>query len=320
MSKMSLANVVRGKQPKPVRVVLYGADGVGKSTFGANAPSPIFLCSEDGTNHLDVARFPAPKSWGDVIEALTVLTNESHEYKTLVVDTLDWLEPLCWAQVCVAGGKHSIEDFGFGKGYVMALDLWRQFLARLDHLSKTRNMHIILLAHAQVKRVERPDHDAYDRYLLKLHDKTAALIREWADAVLFSQHEVIVSGADKRTGAKAKGKSTGNRVVHTEWCAAFDAKNRFDLPEILPLDWDEFFDSVKNATPIPLEKLRDDALEMIGQLPEAEREKATKVLNEWAGQDRQRIVQLTGKIKTKIEIGGQQSPPPSQPVAVDATA
>ncbi len=307
MSKMSLSNVKRGKQTKPLRVVLYGADGVGKSTFAANAPSPIFLCSEDGTASLDVARMAAPSSWADVLEAIRVLTDEQHDFRTLVIDTLDWLEPHCWAQVCAYGGKQSIEDFGFGKGYTAALDLWRQLLARLDHLSRTKNMHIVFLAHAHVKRVERPDHEPYDRYLLKLHEKTAALIREWVDAVLFAQHEVLVQGADKKTGTKAKGKSTGNRVVRTQWTAAYDAKNRFDLPEVLPLDWSSFDEAVKAATPIDIDKVRADIEESIPLLPDAKQAKARDVMRDWAGNDPAKLAQLLNKIQSQVGIAGPNS-------------
>lgn len=315
MSRMSIASIVRGKQKKPIRVVLYGADGVGKSTFGSNAPNSVFLCSEEGTAHLDVARFPAPKSWGDVLEILRVLADEPHDFKTLVIDTLDWLEPHCWSQVCAAGGKQNIEDFGFGKGYVMALDVWRQFLARLDNLSKTRGMNIIMLAHAQVKRVERPDHDPFDRYLLKLHEKTAALIREWADAVLFSQHEVLMQAGSKKDGIKAKGKSTGNRIVRTEWTAAYDAKNRFDLPPVLPLDWQAFEEAVNNAIPVDIEKLRAELEEAISALPENEAARARTAATDWAGTDHRRLAQLLNKVRAKSAISDGPTSRPSVPDA-----
>lgn len=301
MGKMNLSNVVRGKQKSPLRVVLYGADGVGKSSFGANAPNSIFLCAEDGTNHLDVARFPSPQSWADVIEAVETLITDEHDFRTLVIDTLDWLEPLCWAKVCYDGGKRSVEDFGFGKGYIMALDVWRSFLARLDALVRVRKMNIVMLAHAQVKRVERPDHEPFDRYLLKLHDKTAALIREWADAVLFSQHELQVQAGSKKEGTKAKGRATGNRVMRTEWSAAYDAKNRFELPPVMPLDWAAFEEAATNST-VDISALRVELDEAISALPQAEQPKARTAASEWAGSDPRRLHQLLNKVRSKLAI------------------
>jgi len=133
--RMTLTNVSKGKIAKPVRVLLFGVEGVGKTTFASKAPRPIFLGPEDGSSELDVERFPEPHSWPEILEAVDTLTAESHEYQTLVVDTLDWIEPFCWAQVCTKpddkGILHDqIEDFGFGKGYNKALDEWRVFLSR----------------------------------------------------------------------------------------------------------------------------------------------------------------------------------------------
>ena len=81
-SRMTLAAVKKGRIKQPLRVIVYGQEGVGKSTFAACAPSPIFLCAESGTNHLDIARFPAPEQWSDVFDAVDLLTRQEHDYKT----------------------------------------------------------------------------------------------------------------------------------------------------------------------------------------------------------------------------------------------
>lgn len=295
-TRMTLSNVIRGKQEKPLRVIVYGVEGVGKSTFAAQAPSPIFLCSEDGTAQLDIERFPTPRSWADVLEALRVLTYEDHDYKTLVIDTLDWLEPLCWAQVCAASGKHSIEDFGYGKGYVMAIELWRQFLSRLEVLERTRKVNIIMVAHATVRRVDDPYVGPFDRYRMKLHEKSSDLLREWVDAVLFARHEVV---ATEKKG-RPRGVSSGARLIHTQWTAAFDAKNRFDLPEILPLAWDEFERAARAHAPASADKLRRELMELIPSLPD--RERAETVLREWAGNNPARLAQLLDKVRAKVAL------------------
>lgn len=306
--RMTLGNVTRGKQARPIRALLHGVEGVGKSTFAANAPAPIFLCSEDGTSQLDVARFPTPRFWDEIGQGIHALTQEDHGFKTLVVDTLDWLEPLIWEHVCRAGGKSNIEDFGFGKGYVMAVDTWRSFLARLDNLVRTRKMNVILLAHSTVRKVDDPQTGAYDRYTLKVHEKSAAVLREWCDALLFARHEVVTV---ERKG-KIRGVSSGARVIHTQWTAAYDAKNRYSLPETMPLDWEEFEAAVRSATPADAIKLRDEIVGLLDSLHPVEKAKAEKALREWAGEDAGRLAQLLDKVRAKVAIAGGTEPDAAQ--------
>ena len=294
--RMTLTNVTRGRQPKPFRVLVYGVEGVGKTTFAAGSPEPVFLCAEEGTSHIDIARFPAPQSWADALEAIRVLTHDEHDFKTLVIDTLDWFEPLCWAHVCAMGGKANIEDFGYGKGYVMALEHWRQFLARLDVLARVRGMNVVLVAHAAIKRVDDPYTGAFDRYRMKLHERAGDLMREWVDAVLFARYEVFT--VEKK--GKMRGVSSGARVLHTRWTAAYDAKNRFDLPETLPLDWEEFEAAARAGEPADAELLRREIVELLPRLPD--RAKAEKALEEWAGENPARLAQLLDKVRSKIAL------------------
>jgi hypothetical protein len=293
---MSLANITRGKQDRPLRVILYGVEGVGKSTFASQAPSPIFLCSEDGTSQLDVARFPSPHSWNEVLEAIRVLTHEDHPYKTLVIDTLDWLEPLCWQFVCQQHGKQSIEDFSYGKGYMLAMEQWRLLIGRMENLSRTRRLHTVMVAHAAVKRVDDPQTGPFDRYRMKLHEKSADVLREWVDAILFARHEVKTI---ERNG-KSRGMSSGVRLLHTTWTAAYDAKNRFDLPETLPLSWEEFDIAVRSHVPADAGKLRAELSELIPRLDDPQ--KAEKALREWAGDSPARLAQLLDKVRGKLAL------------------
>lgn len=249
--RMALSSVLKGKQIRPIRVLLYGTEGVGKSTWASQTPSPIFLAAEDGISNLDVARFPEPRTWMEVLEAIQSLVIESHELKTLVLDTLDWLEPLCWAHVCQQADKSSIEDFGFGKGYVAALDQWRILLAALDGLRTSRGMHVIMLGHSAIKPFQNPEGAAFDRYELKLHKGAAGLLKEWADAVLFASYETFT--VKDKDGPKAKGVANGARIVRTERRAAFDAKNRQGLPFQMPLSWEDFWQAAqKGQDPVQL--------------------------------------------------------------------
>lgn len=301
-SRMTLANVVRGKQAKPIRVLVFGTHGVGKSTFAADAPSPIFLCSEDGTAQLDVARLPTPRSWADVLEAIRVLTAEEHEFRTLVFDTVDWLEPLCWAAACAAAGKAAIEDFGFGKGYVAALDLWRGLIARLEQLERTRKMNIVLLAHAHVKKHDDPFAGAFDRYRMKLHEKAGDLLAEWVDALLFARHEVVAT--KKGNDQKARGVSSGARILHTTYCAAFDAKNRFGLPEEMPLSWPEFEAAVRAAVPASAPALLAELDELLSRLP-ADRAAKARAIADAAKGDAAKLAQLVDRVRGQVLIAGE---------------
>lgn len=297
-SRMTLANVTKGKQERPLRVIVYGVEGVGKSSFAAAAPSPVFLCSEDGTSQLDVARFPAPRTWNEALEAVKVLTHDDHPFKTLVVDTLDWLEPLCWQHVCQTHGKTNIEEFGFGKGYVLAVEQWRLLLGRLDILLRTRKMHVVLVAHSTVRRVDDPQTGAFDRYRMKVHDKSADVLREWVDAILFARHEVRTV---ERNG-KARGVSSGMRLMHTTWTAAYDAKNRFDLPETLPLSWEEFEGACKVHTPADPAKLRGELAELIPRLDGDTKAKAEEYLDKNGG-DAAKLAQLLDRVRSKVALG-----------------
>jgi len=297
-SRMTLANVVRGKQERPHRVVLYGVEGIGKSTFAADMPSPIFLGAEDGTAQLDVVRFPSPTCWEDVVEAIRVLGTEEHPYQTVVIDTLDWLEPLVWSKVCADAKVTSIEDVGggYGKGYTAALDTWRLLLAMLDRLRERKAMHVVLLAHSHIKSFKNPEGHDFDRYELKLNLKAAGLVKEWADAVLFANFETFAA-EDKRT-KRAKGVSTGARVIYTTRTAAYDAKNRHNLPEELPLSWADF-EAACRGSDDRAAKLEQDVEQKIADLggPDAERARAS--LGRAKG-DAGKLAQLDAWLNTKL--------------------
>lgn len=299
--RMSLAAVRKGRiTDHPMRVLLYGPEGIGKSTFAAGSPSPIFLCPEDGTAQLDVARLPEPQTWGDVMEAVHILTTQEHGYKTLVVDTLDWIEPLCWSYVCVKMGIQSIEDAGYGKGYTAALDEWRKLIAALDGMRAKRGVHVILLAHSYVKTYKNPEGDDFDRYMLKLHDKTGGLLKEWSDAVLFSAYQTFVEKKNKNDRT-AKAFASGARVVHTERRAAWDAKNRYGLPESIPLGWDEYVAAVDNADPTKRSaKLREEIAVVTAALNDDDL--AKKVAAEVAknGDDAGRLAEVLNRLTARL--------------------
>lgn len=251
------------------RIVLVGPEGIGKSTFAAAAPRPIFLGSEDGTAELEVVRWPDPiMSLEHIHEALDALEREDHPFESVVLDTLDWAEPLVWDKVNRDAGKRSIEDHGYGRGYVAAVDEWRHLLVRFDTLRAAKRMHIILLGHTHIRTFKNPEGDDFDRYTMKLHEKGAGLVREWCDALLFANYETYVAKGEQTK--RAKGVSTGARVIYTERRAAFDAKNRYSLPEKLPLDWQEFWDAVRARRPAPPSEIRARIAELLAELAQVD--------------------------------------------------
>lgn len=240
------------RRAAPVRLLVHGAGGVGKSTLGAAAPDALFMCAEDGLNNIDArAVDPAPETWSDALMALDWVGMQPPG--TFVVDSLDWLEPLVWRHVCEVAKKPDIESFGYGKGYIAALDQWRVFLGRLRHLHEC-GWRIILIAHSVRKMLRNPQGDDFEAWQIKLHEKAAGLIKEWVDVVAFAEHEVVI---DESSG-RAKGKSTGRRVLRTIPNAAYDAKTRYQMPRALPLDWDAFDRAVKAGSQSPLVRLRTE--------------------------------------------------------------
>ena len=254
---MNLGALVKGRQQPATRIILYGPEGVGKSTFAAGAPGAIFIGTEGGTSQLDVTRFPAPEAWGDVLEAVRVLTNETHDFKTLVIDTLDWAEPLLWEFICRRDIMKSIEDYGYGKGYQVALDEWRIFLAAIETMRRAKpSMHVIMLAHSWVKSFKNPAGPDYDRFEMKLNAKAAGLLKEWSDAVLFAMYETSTAKDEKK---RIRGvDNAGARIVYTERRAAYDAKNRYSLPGKMPLGWSDFMAAVEAHQPADPAALTDE--------------------------------------------------------------
>ena len=238
---ISLNQLVRTAHPKPPIMTVYGVHGIGKSTFAAQAPSPVFIQTEDGLGTLACAHFPLAATFEDVIGGLAALYTEPHEFKTCVIDSVDWLEALIWAKACRDHGWASIEDAGYGKGYVAALNLWRQYIEGLNALRDHKGMTIVQLAHTDIKRFDSPEHDPYDRYTIKLHARAAALVQEHSDIVLFANYRISTVKADVGFNKKvSRAVGSGERVIHTTERPAFLAKNRYGLPDTLPLDWTAF--------------------------------------------------------------------------------
>ena len=193
-----LANIQRGRAPMPPRIMLYGVEGIGKSTFAAEAPKPIFVQTEDGLAQIDCDKFPLAATFEEVQQAAAELQAQAHDYQTVVIDSLDWLERLVWDAVCKEYGVKSIEkaDGGYARGYTHALTFWREIIDHLNALRNARGMVVLLIAHSKVERFEDPEFSPYDRYSPRLHKHAAALISEWCDAVLFATRKIRTQTED----------------------------------------------------------------------------------------------------------------------------
>ena len=252
-----LSTVASGQRLMPPKVVLYGVGGIGKTTFAASAPNPVFMFTEDGQGSLDVARFepggsPTFRRWEDIIAAVGELLTTEHDFKTLVLDSVDFAESLLWKYTAAKHGAESIEDkavLGYGKGYVYAAEELRHLLEGLDALRREKGMAIILIAHSEIKRFESPDAESYDRYQVALQKRSAALIHDWSDCLLFAQWKGYVV-KDEEKGGKERRRATGRgeRIMFTEERPAYWAKNRYSLPHELPLSWPAFIEAMTATT------------------------------------------------------------------------
>jgi hypothetical protein len=226
---------------------VYGTEGIGKSTFAAGAPKPVFVPTEDGLDQIDSAKFPLATTYDEVVAALKELRTQEHDFETVVIDSADWLERLIWDRVCQESGVKSIEkaDGGYGKGYTHALVYWREVVEQLNHLRSERGMVVLLIAHARVERFEDPESSAYDRYTPRLHRLAGALVCEWVDAVLFATRRVRTQTEDAgfnrtRTTAHAIGRDGGERILRCTGGPACVAKNRYGIQGDVPLSWAAF--------------------------------------------------------------------------------
>lgn len=241
---INLSAIKRNTDLLPPRIMLYGPHGLGKTTFGASAPNPVFILTEDGLGKLEADHFPLATKYTDVVEALDSLKGE-HEFGTVVIDSLDWLDNLIWEDV---NTKYDAKDLVYGKGAVIAADYWRKILDSLNEL-RNNGMASILLAHCEIKRFDSPEVEPYERYQPKLQARSSALVQEWCDMVLFCNFKTIVKSSDVGFNNRvARGISTGERLLYTTERPAYLAKNRYSLPDSLPLDWSALAEAMTGNT------------------------------------------------------------------------
>ncbi len=227
-------NITKGVIPSAKKVVIYGPEGIGKSTCASEFPDPVFCDTEGSTKAMDVSRFDAPEKWEDIFSAVKYVSQNPSCCKTFVLDTADWAEMLCIKYTCEKGGVNGIEDFGYGKGYTYTQENFKKLIDRLDDLIKL-GINVVVTAHAKMRKFEQPDEmGAYDRWEMKLSRQVAPMLKEWADIVLFANYKTYVIEDDKTKSKKAQG---GKRVMYTTHNPCWDAKNRYGLDDCLPFEY-----------------------------------------------------------------------------------
>lgn len=242
-----LKSISKTRRVRAPKIVVVGQGKIGKTTFAAMAPKAIGILTEDGADAVDANAFPLATSLADVYSAIDTLINQDHEFQTLFIDSLDWLEPLVQDHVCKSNNWKNIEQPGFGKGYVAAAEEWRNLLSGLEVLRADKGMGIILIAHDKIKRIEDPLTEGFDSHVLKLHDRVAALVQEWADVIGYAGYRIFTNKTDAGFGNKeTKATTTGERIFHVEPHPAHCGGNRFGLTN-MPLDWVAFQDALTAA-------------------------------------------------------------------------
>ena len=244
----NLASISRTKRLRAPKIVIAGPGKIGKTTFAAMAPNAVGILTEDGADAVDASAFPLCQSLADVYSAIGTLLKEDHGFNSVFLDSLDWLEPLLHAHVCAENKWASIEAPGYGKGYIAAAEEWRNLLSGFEELRQQKNMAVILIAHDKIKHFESPMHDGYDQYVLKLHDRAAALVQEWADVIGWANYQIVTTESASGFGNKEiKARTTGKRILHVEPHPAHMGGNRFGLKN-MPLDWEAFAAALSAST------------------------------------------------------------------------
>ena len=239
-------NIIRGEIPRAQKVVIYGPEGIGKTTLASQFPNPLFIDTEGGTEHFDVNRLEMPERWDQLLNMIKEVSENPDICSTLVIDTADWCEQIAIKYIIDRANVESIEDFGYGKGYTYIGEEFARLLDKLN-MVKDAGINVVVTAHAKMRKFEQPDEvGAYDRWEMKLTRQSAPLLKEWCDHLLFCNYQTMVVEMENKT-KKAQG---GKRVIYTAHRPVWDAKTRAKLPECVDMK----FENIASILPEKIQK------------------------------------------------------------------
>ena len=251
-----MLNITSGKIDRAQKTVIYGPEGIGKTTLASQHPDPVIIDMEGGSAHMDVRRITDIKGWEDAFSVMREIKDSPGICKTIVIDTADWLEQQAIKSICDKYKQPSIESFGYGKGYTYVAEEFARFLALCNELIDA-GINVVFIAHAKMRKFEQPDEmGAYDRWEMKLSKQAAPLLKEWCDHLLFCNYQTFVVTSENDT-KKVQG---GKRVIYTTHHPAWDAKSRANLPEVVDMDFSNIASIYPNAPEVtkrPIDELKE---------------------------------------------------------------